>query len=390
VKYDFDRVLNRKGTGSVKWDYTEEIFGEKDIIPMWVADMDFETPREVMEAVKKRAEHGAYGYTEKPDAYYQSIIDWMRRRHGWEIEREWICHSPGVVSALNMLIMALTQPGDRILVQSPAYHLFFSTVKNNGRELVDNPLRLEDNKYVMDYEDLEKKLSTGIKMMFLCNPQNPVGRVWDREELARVGELCNKYNTVIISDEIHSDIIYKGYKYTPMASISPAISENTVTCMAPSKTFNMAGLAASVVIIRNKELRDRFAEIIRNIGIEMGNIFGITALEAAYTHGEEWLEELLEYLKGNLDFLTEFIESKIPGIKIVKPEGTYLVWLDCREIPLKDKALKEFMIHNAKVGLDDGDKFGTGGEGFQRMNIACSRATLEEGLKRIEIAVREL
>jgi cystathionine beta-lyase len=390
LKYDFNRVIERKGTSSVKWDYTEEIFGEKDIIPMWVADMDFEAPAEVIEALEKRAEHGAYGYTEKPESYYQSIMDWMGRRHGWEIKKEWICHSPGVVPALNMLIMALTKPGDSILVQSPAYHLFFSTVRNNGREILNSPLRLENGKYIMDYEELEKKLSTGVNVMFLSNPQNPVGRVWGRGELERLGELCRKYNTVIISDEIHSDLLYKGYKHTPLASISDTIAENTITLMAPSKTFNIAGLAASVAIISNKELRDKFNSIIENIGIGSANIFGLTALEAAYRHGEDWLEELMEYLRGNYDFLVEYIESRIPGIKVVKPEGTYLVWLDCRGLGMDDNELKKFMIHTAKIGLDEGLKFGAGGEGHQRMNIACPRSTLEEGLRRLEKAVNEL
>lgn len=390
MKYDFDAVIDRRGTSSVKWDYLDRVFKNTEVIPMWVADMDFTAPQPVIDAVVKRAQHGVYGYTEKPSSFYHSAAEWLKKRHGWSINSRWITVCPGVVPTLNFCILALTEPGDKVLLQSPVYPPFFASIKNNGRVLVDNPLNLQGDKYVIDYEDLEAKLKDGMKLMLLCSPHNPVGRVWSREELLKVGELCIKYDVTIVSDEIHSDLIFGNYRHTPLASLSEELAERTITCIAPSKTFNIAGFGTSMTIASNESLKKKLDNYLDSLGIEMTNLFGITALEAAYNHGEEWLNQVLVYLEGNLDFLVGYINLHLPQIKISRPEGTYLVWLDCRGLGLKQKELVDFFINKARVGLNDGAPFGPGEEGFMRMNIACSRSVLEEGLRRIKQAVDNL
>jgi len=390
MKYNFDKSINRLGTSSVKWDYLERVFGNKEVLPLWVADMDFEIPQPVIDTVVKRAQHGIYGYTEKPASFYASIANWMKKRHGWHINNEWITVCPGVVPALCFSVLSFTEPEDKVLLQSPVYHPFFSSIKDNGRIVVNNQLRQENGKYVMDFEDLEAKLRSGVKVMLLCSPHNPVGRVWSKEDLEKVGELCAKYNVVIISDEIHSDLIYSSCTHIPAASISEELAARTVTCIAPSKTFNIAGLSASAVIIPDNALRQKFNGTIKRLGIEMSNLFGITALEAAYTNGEEWLDQVLEYMEDNIDYLVRYFNTRIPQIKVSKPQGTYLVWLDCRELEMNQKDLVNFFINKARVGLNDGAAFGAGGEGFMRINIACPKSLLEEALNRIEQAVSSL
>lgn len=384
MKYDFDRVIDRKNTSSMKWDFLSKYFGEENILPMWVADMDFEAPAPVIEAVRKRADHGIYGYTGWPKSCLEAITGWMEKRHGWKIDREWLSFSPGVVPAIAIAVLAYTQPGDKIIIQSPVYHPFFSTVENNGRQLVENRLKFEEGRYVMDFEELERSFDPRVKMVVLCSPHNPVGRVWTREELKRFGEICMKHDVILVSDEIHSDIIYKGHKHVPAATVYPELAEKTITCIAPSKTFNIAGLSTSAVIIPNKRLREQFNNMAQNLGIELGNVFGIAAMEAAYSRGEEWLDQLLEYLEGNIEFLIDYLGEKIPSIKAVRPEGTYLVWLDCRGLDMNQEELNDFMIKKAGIGLNNGIAFGGSGEGFMRMNIACPRSILQEGLKRIE------
>ncbi len=388
MKYDFDRIIDRKNSNSAKWDNVEHLFGSKDVLPMWVADMDFDAPAPVIEALQKRAGDGIYGYLRRPDSYYDAVIDWVKRRHGWNIDREWITFSPGVVSGISVAILALSQQGDEIITQPPAYYPFFRIIKDNGRQLVYNPLRLVDGRYRMDFDDLKEKAGPRTQMMILCNPHNPVGRVWERDDLERVGEFCLENKIILISDEIHSDLVYEGHVHVPTASISADIAQNTIACMAPSKTFNLAGLKSSAIIIPNESIRRSFDLMLENIGIRMDNIFGAAALESAYRYGEDWLSQLLKYLEGNKRFAAEFFEEKVPGIKAMDLEGTYLLWLDCRGLGLTDEALKELMDKKAKVGLDEGPMFGPGGEGFQRMNIACPRATLEEGLRIIEHAVK--
>ncbi len=386
MKYDFDKVVDRKDTRSVKWDLKQ-----KDIIPMWVADMDFEVPDEVVQAIKKRAEHKIYGYTSPDKEYYDSIINWFKRRHDFSIKKEWINYCPGVVPAINMLIRAFTKPGDKVILQVPVYHPFFTAVKNNGCEVVENPLKLTEDRYEIDFEDLEGKIEDNkVKVLVLCNPHNPVGRVWTKEELVRLGELCIKNNVIVISDEIHCDLVYKEYKHISFASINDDFAQISAVCTAPSKTFNLAGLQTSSIIIANTELRKKFFDVLEDNGIWAPNIFGIEALEAAYNYGEQWLDEVIEYLKGNLDFLTQYISKNIPKLKIIKPEGTYLVWVDCRELGMDSKELHNYFLNKAGVWFDEGYIFGRGGDGYERINIACSRKLLEEALKRMEAAVRDL
>ena len=390
MKYDFDEVIERRNTNSAKWDGVLKLFGDKDVLPMWVADMDFKSPKPVIEALKNKAEEGIYGYPVRPASYYEAFMDWTQKHHGWTVEKEWLTFSPGVVTGLSVLILALSRPGDKVLVQPPVYYPFFELIESNGRQVVNNPLILRDGRYYMDFEDLEKRADGDVKLMILCSPANPVGRVWDEEDLRRVGEFCIKNGIILISDEIHSDIVFPGYRHTPTATLSKELAQITITCMAPSKTFNLAGLRSSVIIIPDQNLRGKYNHFLRRVHIETDNVFGMAAFESAYKHGQDWLTALLKYLDKNLEFTIKFMEERIPRIKVIKPEATYLVWLDCRSLELENQELKDFMVKKAKVGLDDGPIFGQGGEGFQRLNIACPRKTLEEGLKRIEKAVNDL
>ncbi|MCY6369158.1 MalY/PatB family protein [Clostridium ganghwense] len=390
MKYDFDKVINRIGSNTAKWDEVEAKFGTKDVLPMWVADMDLRVAQPIIDALKERAEHGIFGYTKMSDSYKEAVCNWMEKRHDWKIKKDWLIHSPGVVPALSIIIREFTQPGDKIIIQSPVYYPFFDVVKENGRELICNSLKQVDGKYVMDYEELESQIDEKVKLMILCSPHNPVGRVWKREELVKLGEICLKHNIKVISDEIHADLVYRGHKHIPFASISEEFAQNTITCFAPSKTFNIAGLQSALLSIPNKDDHKKFSAALGTLDIRRDNCFGAVATETAYTHGEEWLEQVLEYLEANLDFLIEYVEEKIPKIKVNKIEGTYLVWLDCRKLGMSKEELFQFMIKKAKVALDDGSWFGPEGEGFTRINIACPRVTLEEGLKRIENAVNSL
>ncbi|MCX8131042.1 MAG: PatB family C-S lyase [Clostridia bacterium] len=384
MKEDFNEVIDRLNTNSVKWDLAEKIFGCAGVLPMWVADMDFLSPREVIDAITQRARHGIYGYTERPDSYYMSVINWMQRRHGCRLEREWLINCPGVVPSLNSAVKAFTKPGDKVIVQPPVYYPFFSAVTNQGCEIVYNNLILDNGRYMMDFEDLEEKMDKSVKALILCSPHNPVGRVWTRQELARLGEICLRNNVVIISDEIHCDILLDSYRHTHIFTLSQELQANTVTCISPSKTFNLAGLSTSMAIIPDKRLREKYSAAIASTGFYHNNIFGITALETAYNYGEEWLDKLLTYLGKNLNTLEKFFQKRIPGIKVIRPEGTYLVWLDCRSLDMEQKALVDLMAKKAGVGLEDGQVFGPGGEGFLRINIACPHSLLEEGLTRIE------
>ncbi|HER24917.1 MAG TPA: pyridoxal phosphate-dependent aminotransferase [Candidatus Atribacteria bacterium] len=391
MKYDFDKVIDRTNYHSVKWDELDTIFGAKDILPMWVADMEFRSPKPVIEAIRKAAEHGIYGYTSRPDSYYQAIIGWMEKRHHWKVKKDWLAFSPGVVPALSFIIRAFTEPGDKVVIQPPVYYPFFRVIENNGCHVVNNPLKFGNKKYFMDYDDLERKVSDPrVKLLILCSPHNPVGRVWQKEELIILGEICIKHNIMVVSDEIHADILFKGHKHTPFAKISPAYAHNSITCTAPSKTFNLAGLQTSTIIIPNKKYYKIYQNILDSLTLNENNVFGLVALESAFRYGEEWLEQLLTYLKTNLEFLSRYFRENIPKIKVIKPEGTYLIWLDCRQLGLNVQDLNNLMINKAKVALDDGCWFGIGGEGFMRINIACPRSMLEEGLKRIERAVNSM
>ena len=387
---DFNKIIERNNTSSLKWDFTLERFGRKDILPMWVADMDFPSPPQVIEAIRNRADHGLFGYTKVSETYNSEVLKWMESRNKWLVKEEWLVHTPGVVTSINSAVLAFTEEGDKILVQTPVYYPFFSSITENSRQLITNPLTLKDDYYNIDFDDLEIKLKNNVKMMIFCSPHNPGGRVWNKEELSNVAKLCNKYNVLLVSDEIHSDLVYKGNIHLPIATLDDETLQNTITCISPTKTFNIAGLATSITIIPNKLLRNKFQKTLNRTGADMLNIFGMVAAEAAYKDGGEWLEDLLVYLQGNLDLLTQFISEKIDTIKLIKPEATYLAWLDCRKLPIATGGLKEFFVKEAAVGLNDGITFGENGLGFQRINFACPRSILLEGLKRIENAVNKL
>jgi cystathionine beta-lyase len=400
VKYDFDSEIDRKGTNASKWEFiqegkdphhrerTDKFYGENRILPMWVADMDFACPVPVVEALVTRAQHGIYGYTAPTDSYYRALKSWMKRRQGWEVDPEWVCITPGVVPALNMLIRTFVPPGEKVLIQPPVYHPFFHAIKNNQAELVANALVYDNGRYHMDFADLEGKAQDpAVKVALLCGPHNPVGRVWTRDELIRFGEICIENDVLIVSDEIHADLIYKGITFTPFACLGEDLFQNAIVCTAPSKTFNLAGLKTSNIVIPDEELRAEFKKTLQSNGLAGINTFGLVATEAAYNHGEEWLDQVLAYIEDNLNFLEVYVAQHIPQISVVRPEGTYLVWLDCRKLGLDKWELKDLMLREARVYLDDGFIFGPEGEGFQRMNIACPRSIVVEALERIREAV---
>jgi cystathionine beta-lyase len=389
MRYDFDKLIQREYTSCEKYDHRDKVFGRHDVIPMWVADMDFETPGFILEAIRRRLHHEILGYTFIPDSFYDAIISWNHRRHGWKTEKEWISFSPGVVPALNLLVMSLTRPGDKIIVQPPVYFPFFSAVNNHGRILVHNPLKYEKGGYHMDFPHLAACLDKEVKMIILCSPHNPTGNIWGKKELLQLAELCLERNIIILSDEIHCDLVYPGQKHIPLAGLSDEIAGITVCCMAPSKTFNLAGMSTSYLIIPNPELKNKYDTMLDHVHVGAGNILGFTALEAAYNEGEEWLSQLMEYLSGNLRFLTHFFQSEIPLIKVIQPDATYMAWLDCHEMGMNSRDLRSFMIGEAGLGLSDGTLFGKEGEGFQRINIACPLSVLEKALYQLRDAVKK-
>ncbi|EDU37374.1 pyridoxal phosphate-dependent aminotransferase [Clostridium sporogenes] len=388
MKYNFDKVVNRDNTNCSKWNFNKETFGYEDIISMWIADMDFETLPEVKEEIINRAYHGIYGYTATTESYYEEVVNWMKKRHGWNIKKEWITNTPGIVMAVNTIVRAFTHSGDKVLLQRPIYYPFFKAINNNGCHIVNNPLKFNGKRYEMDFEDLDNKLSDPrVKIMILCSPHNPTGRVWTKEELVKVGNLCLKHNVLVISDEIHSDLIYKPNRHIPFAAICKEFADISITCTAPSKTFNLAGLQGSNIIISNERLMNEFKIAMENIGLSRLNIFASIACEAAYKYGEQWVEELVDYLQENKEFAKKFIEEKMPMLKVIEPEGTYLLWIDCRELKMSKEELEEFMLKEAGVAFDEGYIFGEEAIGFERMNIACPREVLNEALERIEKAI---
>lgn len=387
----FDELYERRNTRSVKWDMLKEVFQSEDVLPMWVADMDFKAPDEVNNALAKRAQHGIYGYTVIDDDVSDSIINWLQKRHGWTIDKTWLSYSPGVVTSLHMAVQAFTEPNDKILIQTPVYTPFYNIISEHNREVVKNPLINKDNYYTIDFDDFEEKLKGGVKAFILCSPHNPVGRVWKKQELEKIAKLCLKYNVMIFSDEIHSDLTFPGERHIPIASLSEEIADQTITCMAPSKTFNLAGLDASYVITTDKDKRKKLEATFSKQGLHnMLNTMGNTALEAAYTHGEAWLDELVALLKNHTDYVTEMFAKHTPQLKVVQSEGTYLLWVDCSELGMNSEELNTFMIEKARVGLNAGVSYGEEGEKYMRINIACPRATLEEGVDRIIKAVKSL
>lgn len=387
----FDEIVERKNTSSLKWDYCRQRFGREDILPMWVADMDFKSPTPITQAIIHRAEHGVFGYTEASERLSDVLAGWMKRRHNWLIDNKWVIYSPGVVTSVNTAILAFTNPGDKVLMQTPIYYPFYSSISNNDREVVTNPLINNNGIYEMDFSDLEKKLADNVKMFIFCSPHNPIGRVWKLNELKEVIRLCRKYNVILVSDEIHSDLVLKGHKHIPIASLAAeAEFSNCITLTSPTKTFNIAGLTVSAAIITDAELKRKFKSTLHKNGADMLNIFGLEAAYAAYAYCEPWLDELLDYLEQNLDIMVEYFSKNIRRIKVIRPEATYLAWLDCTDLPVAAEKLKEFFTYEAGVGLNDGITFGKEGSGFQRINFACPRPLLIEGLERIKTAVSKL
>lgn len=390
MKYNFDKITNRKGTSCVKHDFAEAFGKPEDILPLWVADMDFPTAEEIIDRLTDRVAHGVYGYTNSGKEYFLAVYNWYKKNFDWEVKEEWIVKTPGVVFALCTAIRAFTKEGDAIMIQQPVYYPFSRSIRINRRVVVNNALQYIDGHYEMNFADMEKKIvENDVKLFILCSPHNPVGRVWKKEELRRLGEICCKHNVLVISDEIHSDFTYPGHTHTVLATLSKEIEENCVICTAPSKTFNLAGLQISNIFIPNEHLRKQFTEALDEVGYEEANIMGITACQAAYEEGEEWLEQLQEYLCENRDFLRAYLAEHIPQIKLVEPEGTYLVWLDCSALGMTGEERDDFMVNKAKLWLDTGVMFGEEGEVFERVNIACPKATLKQALDQLKEALAE-
>lgn len=387
MKYDFDEIISRRNTNSCKWDSTPS----DDVLPLWVADMDFRTAPAIVEALEKRVRHGIFGYVRVPDAYYDAVTGWFERRHGCHFEKEWMIYTSGVVPAISAVIKALTVPGDGVIVQTPVYNCFFSSIRNNGCRLITNPLKYENYTYHMDFEDLKRKASEAdVKVLLLCNPHNPAGRVWTRDELARIGEICRRNHVTVISDEIHCELVFPGHVYTPFASVSEEDLWNSVTCVSPSKAFNIAGLQIANIICRDDTLRKKIDRAININEVCDVNPFGVEATIAAYNEGEEWLVQLLGYLKQNYDFLCSFFRENLPDIPVTVLEGTYLVWTDCRSLGMTSDELQTRLLKEAGLWLNSGTMYGAEGEGFLRWNIACPRAVLEEALERFDRFVRQL
>ncbi len=379
MRYDFDEIIPRRNTNSYKWDSA----ADADVLPLWVADMDFRTAAPIVEALQRRVAHGIFGYTRVPDAYYDAVTDWFARRHGWTIRRDWMIYTSGVVPALSAVIKALTVPGDKVLVQTPVYNCFFSSIRNNGCGMVSSPLTYEDRTYRMDFEDLERKAADErVKVMLLCNPHNPAGRVWTREELTRLGDICLRHGVTVVSDEIHCELVYPGHTYTPFAYLSEEFRQHSVTCVSPSKSFNMAGLQIATIVAADDDMRRRIDKAININEVCDVNPFGVLATIAAYNEGEEWLTQLLAYLHANYRYMQAYCEEYLPDFPLTRLEGTYLVWMDTRALHQPSEELEHRLTQEARLWLNAGTMYGAEGEGFMRWNIACPKSVLHEGLER--------
>lgn len=382
MNYDFDRVINRRNTRSYKWDQAQKLFGDKDVLPLWVADMDFESPPAVKEALLRRVQEGIYGYSVPSESYKQAITGWYSRRHDWEIKPEWITDSPGIVTSLSLSVELFSKPGDAVILQSPVYYPFYDVIKMNDRKVALNPLLLKNGRYEMDYAQLEGLMQDGAKLLLLCSPHNPGGRVWEREELLQLGELCLRYGVTVISDEIHCDLAQPGHKHIPFASLSEELAGITLTTLAATKTFNLPGLQTSYIVASNPELRHAFERKLKTLSLHMSLFFAPEAVEAAYNEGEEWLDQLLLYIKDNMDYAIGYLEEHLPQVKAMRPEATYLLWLDCRALGLDSEGLKNLMYKEAGVAFNEGSVFGLEGQGHLRINLACPRSLLTEALQR--------
>lgn len=389
-QYDFDTYIDRLGSDCEKYETLTDVFGTDRVIPLWVADMDFPTADFIVEAMNRRMQHPIFGYTFRPASYFEAICGWVKRRGGWEIDPSWIAFSPGVVAGVTFGMLGCTSPGDGVVIQPPVYHPFGNTIRANGRVVLNNPLVQdpETGTYRIDFEDLERKLSQA-KAFILCNPHNPTGRVFTRDELLRMGELCRKYDVTIISDEIHSDFIFRPNEHLHIASLNEDLANRTITLIAPSKTFNTAGFSTAVAIIPNPERRAAYQAEVERIHIGNGNIFGSLALRTAYAQGDEWLEQLLGYLRGNVDFVYDFLTTHLPSVRCYKPEATFLMWLDFRSWGMTQEELNRFLVHEAGLGLGDGSIYGVEGTGFERLNVGTSRSVLERALNQLLAAVRK-
>ncbi len=384
MKYDFDKTIDRRATNSYKWDSAPE-----GVLPMWVADMDFRTAPAIIDALQKRVVHGIFGYTRVPDAYYDAVTSWFSRRHGWDIDREWIIYTSGVVPAVSAVIKALTVPGDKVIVQTPVYNCFFSSIRNNGCEIMSNPLRRTADTYEMDFDALERcAADPRAKVMLLCNPHNPAGRVWTPDELTRLGNICLRNGVTVVADEIHCELVYQGFKYTPFASLSDAFLHRSVTCVSPSKAFNIAGLQIANIVAFDNDLRSRIDKAININEVCDVNPFGVAATIAAYNEGEEWLNQLVDYLHGNYEAMAEFCRRELPEFPITRLEGTYLVWMDCSSLGMPSDALEHALLDDARLWLNAGTMYGAEGEGYMRWNIACPRSVMLDGLNRFLNFVR--
>jgi cystathionine beta-lyase len=390
MKYDFERRIDRTNTNSYKWDQSEKLFGHPDILPLWVADMDFESPPAVKESLLRRAAQGVYGYTIKSEDYTDAILGWFDRRHNWKLEKEWLTDSPGIVTTLSLSVEQFSKPGDRVIIQSPVYYPFYDVIRMNDRQVAINPLNEHNGRFEMNYDHLESLMQEGARLLLLCSPHNPGGRVWEREELLKLGDLCLQYGVTIISDEIHCDMILPGATHTPLASLSDELAQITLTCMAPTKTFNLPGLQSSFFICANREMKRKFDHRMKTLSLHMTNYFVPEAIAAAYNTGDEWLDQLIVHIQGNVDYAISYFAKELPVVKPMKPEGTYLLWVDCRGLGLSATELKKLMFEDAHVAFNDGSIFGTEGQGYVRINLACPRSLLQEALQRFCKAANNL
>ena len=390
MPYNFDEIIDRQNTNSLKYDFASERGMPEDLLPLWVADMDFRTPPAVVDALVQAAQHGIFGYSDAKDDYFHAVQHWLTTRLNWHVEKDWLIKAPGVVFAIANSVRALTGPDDAVIIQQPVYYPFESVVRDNGRRLVVNELLYSDGRYSIDYDDFEAKIvANQVKLFILCNPHNPVGRVWTRTELEQLGEICLRHQVRVISDEIHADFIYSGYQHEVFANLRPELAAITVTCTAPSKTFNLAGLQVSNLFASNREIKHAIVHEIHRSGYSQLNTLGLVACQAAYEYGAEWLDELIAYLQENLTTIRRFLQERLPEIRLVEPEGTYLAWLDCSGLGLSEAERQDLIVHQAKLWLDKGSMFGAGGEHFERINYACPRKVLQQALERLEQAVRK-
>lgn len=387
-QYDFDEVIDRKGSNAVKYDSLGVNYGKENLIPLWVADMDFRTPDFILDALRKRLDHPILGYPILPDSYIHSIIEWLSYKHNWSVQPEWLTYIPGIVKGIGLVLQVFTNPGDKVIIQPPVYHPFRLVPEHNGREIINNPL-IEDNEcYRIDFENLEQLLPDA-KLLILCNPHNPGGIVWDKDSLIRVARLCAQYDVLVISDEIHSDMIHKGYLHVPFASVSQEAAENSITFMAPSKTFNIAGIVSSFAIVPDSKIRRTFFDYLSANEFSDASIFSVVATEAAYRGGKEWLEQMMDYVEENARYVQSYLHTHIPLVTTNIPQASFLMWLDCRNLNLSQEELVALFVDKAGLALNDGAMFGPGGIGFMRMNIGCPRSILEKGLTQLKLAIYE-